>query len=108
MSALGQKQTYAPQNIMSALPPIATRECGCSQRVMSALPLTADMCSALDHLRLGPIADIPSYSITSSAMESGPDRYSEARTGGHRQYRDGGASDDYLRAWPVSRQGTAQ
>jgi hypothetical protein len=24
MSALGHKQTYAPQNIMSALPPIAT------------------------------------------------------------------------------------
>ena len=40
MSALGQKQTYAVQNAMSALPPIA------------------DMCSALAHVRLVPIADI--------------------------------------------------
>ena len=27
MSALGQKQTYAVHNIMSALPPIATVDC---------------------------------------------------------------------------------
>jgi hypothetical protein len=40
MSALGQKQTFAVQNGMSALPPIA------------------DMCSALADVCLVPIADI--------------------------------------------------
>ena len=38
MSALGQKQTFAPQN------------------VMSALPSKADMCGAVPHVRFGPIA----------------------------------------------------
>src|SRR5262245_31745585 len=34
---------------------------------MSALPPKADMCSALGHVRFGPIADMePSHSITSS------------------------------------------
>jgi len=49
MSALGQKQTYAAHNCMSALPP------------------KADMCSALAHVCFGPEADIMTYSITSSA-----------------------------------------
>ena len=40
MSALGQKQTFAAQKSMSALPPIA------------------DMCSALADVRFVPIADI--------------------------------------------------
>jgi hypothetical protein len=40
MSALGQKRTFAPQQVMSALPP------------------KADICSALAHVRYGPIADI--------------------------------------------------
>ena len=40
MSALGQKQTFAVQNGMSALPP------------------KADMCSASAHVRFVPIADI--------------------------------------------------
>jgi len=40
MSALGQKQTRALQHLMSAL------------------PLKADMCSALDHVRFGPKADM--------------------------------------------------
>jgi hypothetical protein len=40
MSPLGQKQTYAVQNGMSALHP------------------KADMCSAVVHVRFGPIADI--------------------------------------------------
>ncbi len=40
MSALGQKQTYALQQAMSALPPIA------------------DMCSALADVCFGPKADI--------------------------------------------------
>ena len=41
MSALGQKQTCAVQNVMSALPP------------------KADICSTLGHVRFVPIADIP-------------------------------------------------
>jgi hypothetical protein len=41
MSALGHKRTFAVQNAMSALPPIA------------------DMCSAKRDVRLVPIADIP-------------------------------------------------
>jgi len=40
MSALGQKQTFAVQKAMSALPP------------------KADICSAPPHVRFGPIADI--------------------------------------------------
>ena len=41
MSALGQKQTFAVQNVMSALPP------------------KADMCGAVAHVRFVPIANIP-------------------------------------------------
>ena len=41
MSALGQKQTYAAQQVMSALAP------------------KADMCDATRNVRFGPIADIP-------------------------------------------------
>src|SRR5262245_26761697 len=44
MSALGQKQTHAMQQRMSALPPIATAK--------------ADICSALAHVCYWPIADI--------------------------------------------------
>ena len=40
MSASGKKQTFALQQVMSALPP------------------KADICSALAHVRFGPIADI--------------------------------------------------
>jgi hypothetical protein len=40
MSALGHKRTFAPQTVMSALPP------------------KADICSALAHVRFGPKADI--------------------------------------------------
>ena len=46
MSALGQKQTYAVQNGMSALPPKATAKADISPWVMSALHPKADMCSA--------------------------------------------------------------
>jgi hypothetical protein len=45
MSALGQKRTYAVQKGMSALPP------------------KADMCSAVPHVRFGPIADMPARNI---------------------------------------------
>jgi len=59
MSALGQKQTYAVQKAMSALPPITTAK--------------ADMCGAARDARFGPIADSciaaakARYSIISSA-----------------------------------------
>jgi hypothetical protein len=43
MSALGQKQTFAPQKAMSALAP------------------KADMCGALVHVRFVPIADIVAF-----------------------------------------------
>ena len=50
MSALGQKQTFAVQNVMSALPP------------------KADMCGATRDVRFVPKVDIGLiYSITSSA-----------------------------------------
>src|SRR5262245_14093878 len=57
MSALGQKQTCAVRNGMSALPPIATAKAD-----------EADMCGANRHVCFGPKADIAvSYSIISSA-----------------------------------------
>jgi len=51
MSALGQKQTYAVKNGMSALPPESDRESEFPQTVMSALPPKADMCSARADVR---------------------------------------------------------
>src|SRR5262245_1372700 len=61
MSALGQKQTYAVHQPMSALPPIATAKADLSQTAMSALPPKADMCSATRDVRFGPKADIRFY-----------------------------------------------
>jgi hypothetical protein len=58
MSALGQKQTYALQQAMSALHPIATVKADMPQLAMSALPPKADMCSAKGNVCFGPIADI--------------------------------------------------
>jgi len=58
MSALGQKQRYAVQKGMSALPPIATAKADMPQMIMSALPPKADMCSANRHVCFGPKADI--------------------------------------------------
>ena len=55
MSVLGQKQTFAMQNAMSALP--RKRTCAV-QLGMSALPPKADMCGALGDVRFVPIADI--------------------------------------------------
>jgi hypothetical protein len=43
MSALGQKQTFAPQQAMSALHPIATTKADMPQMVMSVLDLKADI-----------------------------------------------------------------
>jgi hypothetical protein len=62
MSALGQKQTCAPQNVMSALPPIATAKADMPQMVMSALPPKADMCGAFIHVCFGPEADMRQWS----------------------------------------------
>jgi hypothetical protein len=50
MSALGQKQTCAVQTGMSALPPIATAKATFPQKVMSALPPKADICTARGEL----------------------------------------------------------
>jgi hypothetical protein len=50
MSALGQKQTYALQQAMSALLPIATAKADMPQMVMSAFHPKADMCSAGVHV----------------------------------------------------------
>jgi hypothetical protein len=58
MSALGQKQTFALQKVMFALPPKATAKADFSQTVMSALPPKADMCGATTDVRFGPKADI--------------------------------------------------
>ena len=69
MSALGQKQTYAAQQVMSALPPIATVKSGHQQEVMSALPPKADMCGAVDDVRYGPKADICSRDDHIDALE---------------------------------------
>ena len=71
MSALGQKQTYAVQKAMSALPPITTAK--------------ADMCGAARDARFGPIADSciaaakARYSIISSARALQCRRHVEAK-----------------------------
>jgi hypothetical protein len=51
MSALGHKQTLALQQTMSALPP------------------KADICSALAHVRYGPIADLDLFDHLVSSRE---------------------------------------
>ena len=51
MSALGQKQTFALQKVMSALPPIA------------------DMCGAFSDVRFVPIADITLLSFASCLFD---------------------------------------
>jgi hypothetical protein len=63
MSALGQKQTFAPQKAMSALPP------------------KADICSATRDVRFGPKADI-AYSITSLGAGEQRWRQGEAKRSG--------------------------
>jgi hypothetical protein len=78
MSALGQKQTYAVHNGMSALHPIATAKADMPQMVMSALPSKADVCGANRHVCFGPKADIqiacPRISDEhSSAGQNNPD-----------------------------------
>src|SRR5262245_58259438 len=60
MSASGHKPTYAPQNVISALPRIATAK-ATSRKTHVALPPKADMCSANIDVRYGPKADIRYY-----------------------------------------------
>ena len=66
MSALGQKQTFAVHQPMSALPPIATAKADMPQMIMSALHPIADMCSALADVCSGPKADIVDQSLSAS------------------------------------------
>jgi hypothetical protein len=47
MSALGQKQTFAPQKSDVRFTPNSDRKSGFPRKVMSALPPKADMCSAI-------------------------------------------------------------
>src|SRR5262249_22569817 len=57
MSALGQKPTYALQQAMSALHPIATAKANFRKGPCAALPPKADMCSAAAYVRFGPKPD---------------------------------------------------
>jgi hypothetical protein len=68
MSALGQKQTCAMHQPMSALPPRATAKADMPQKVMSALPLKADMCGANVHVCFGPIADMDHRLVSRSRI----------------------------------------
>ncbi|MGB6587511.1 MAG: hypothetical protein WBE93_16285, partial [Pseudolabrys sp.] len=56
MSALGQKQTFAVQNVMSALPP------------------KADIRGALVHVRFVPIADIPPFTKSPAVISQSEQR----------------------------------
>ena len=58
VSASGQKQTYASQKGVSALPPDSDPKSGYPQTVMSALHLKADVCGANRRFCFGPEADI--------------------------------------------------
>src|SRR5262249_50723075 len=59
MSALGQKQTYASQQVMSALPPIATEKADIRNRSCPLCPQKQTCAGALGNVRYGPIADMP-------------------------------------------------
>jgi|GEM_PF-1022582 hypothetical protein len=63
MSALGQKQTFAVQHVMSALPPIATAKAD-SRKLSAQLRM-----SAMGQKRIPPfiLADVSTYSMISSA-----------------------------------------
>jgi len=57
MSALGQKQICSAR-LYVRFTPNSDRESEIPHKVMSALPLKADMSGALAHVRFGPKADI--------------------------------------------------
>src|SRR4029434_7369066 len=65
MSALGQKRTYALQQAMSALHPIATAKADMRKRSCPLCP-QADMCSALAYVCFGPKEDTRTSSKTSN------------------------------------------
>jgi hypothetical protein len=72
MSALGQKQTYAPQNRMSALPPIATAKAKFRKRPCLLYPRKRTCAAqtsvpALGHKRTHAAQQTNIYSNTSSA-----------------------------------------
>ena len=69
MSALGHKETFAAQQVMSALPRIATAKADMPQMVMSALAPIADMCGATSDVRFGPKADIRLFDHLVGARE---------------------------------------
>jgi hypothetical protein len=58
MSALGQKRTYAAQQVMSALPPIATAKADFRARSCPLYPQKRTCAVQLGIVRFGPIADI--------------------------------------------------
>ena len=74
---MGQKQTCALQQSMSALPPIATKKADMPQMVMSALPPKADSCSATAYVCFGPIADITS--LFDHLIGAGYERWSDSQ-----------------------------
>src|SRR5262249_54705657 len=77
MSALGQKQTYAVQIAMSALPPIATAKADIRKR--SCLLYPQKRTCALAHVCFGPIADIPAPIRSPHRQEQAPTAVSSAR-----------------------------
>src|SRR5262249_47289103 len=79
MSSLGQKQTLAVPQPMSACPQIAPAKAALSQTAMSALPPKADMCSALAHVGFGPIADIAPFIRSHRRRGQGPNPESSSR-----------------------------
>jgi|SRR5262245_40416278 len=75
MSALGHKQTYAPQQAMSALPPIATEKADFRKRSCLLYPrkqtcAAHPLMSALGQKRTSAPQQRERYSITSSAAVS--------------------------------------
>src|SRR5262249_47697972 len=72
MSALGQKQTCAVQDGMSALPSIATVKADIRKWSCLLYPATADMCAANHHVCFGPIADIATSRQTNKLGRSFP------------------------------------
>src|SRR5262245_3583135 len=67
MSALGQKRTYALQNAMSALHPIATTKTDMCQWSCPLCPPKADICNATRDVCHGPIAGISTNTGTFDA-----------------------------------------
>ena len=71
MSALGQKQTYALQQAMSALHPIATAKADLRKKPCPLYPRKRTCAVQLAHVCFVPRADIDlHYSITASACAS--------------------------------------